>query len=57
MGEEAGFVLVDGGVGFFLCEALLVVDDEFALVAVEGAEEEGGGVGKGYEVWEGCGEA
>ena len=57
MGEEAGFVLVDGGVGFFLCEALLVVDDEFALVAVEGAEKEGRGVGEGYEVREWGGEA
>lgn len=34
-----------------------MVDDEFALVAVKGAEEEGGGVGEGYEVREWGGEA
>ena len=43
--RETSLVFLDGGVGFFLGEALLVVYDEFAFVAVERAEEEGGGVG------------
>ena len=43
--KEAGFVLVDGGVGFFFREPCLVVYDDFALVAVDAAQEDGGGVG------------
>lgn len=57
MMQEASFMFLDGGVGFLSSKAMLVVDDEFAFVAVEVAEEDGGCMGEGREVREWGGEA
>lgn len=50
---ETGFVLLDGGIGFFLCNSVLVINHEFTLVAVETTKEDGRGVCKGCEVGKG----